>query len=887
MKRLCVLLLACALVFASDLIPLNKIENLADRFVNQRFGDYTLDETITYYGLDELPGAYALIYRNKENKPLTIVMGAKYTNSPVNEISKTLPRSKVAYEKILQKARSLGYGEPEFQKIYYFGPGNEYCAFRIGDKDILINACPSFLQVVEKSLLLENKPDPDKEYELATRRKWGKYFTTDNFASRDSNYIPDVPFIDWVYGCGPTSVSMPFYYWDSRGYGRLVDHFFTHWDQPEGEWNDCANVNRELAFAMGTDTLTGSSNYWDCDNAIITTANTWNGYSFSASCSGLGNSGNRFNFADFRAQIDAQRPCSYAVWNLYPYVWPPQAGHATTGVGYLTVPGDTFTQLHTTWSSDEPFWPLWTFQSGYTSYNGVVDITPGGAVTDNIDISTPLGGSLYDPEELFKGLQYYIRWTTEGSNIDHIDIWYAPGRDAHSYDPAYWTQIADNAANTGSYVWTCPDIDDSIRINLQAFNSSNNLLAAHGTYSRCRPLTVAHSVDVDIIGHQLTYGDVGDVQVVGTYAYVANGHDGLMVLDVSDSTLPDIVSELDLPGDAISIAANPPYVYIGDDKDTLRVISVSNPSNPSQVGKLALSAEAKDVFYDNDLVYIAERSEGLVIVDVSTPSAPSIMGQYNTTGFSYDVVVDGDYAYVADATRGARVIEVSDPQNPNETGYYDTNGISYGIAKAGTYVYVADGVQGIKVFDASSPDTLILLGTCDTPVMATKVQCLNNYLFVADGALGGLRIIDVSNPASPYDTGYFSARGAACNLSLFGGSLVGLADGIRGLLIIDQDIVGVSENQDIVPLRLSINISPSVSGVNNSLLITFNATKSLAIEMQLFDCTGRFVETLYRGKVDAGTNKMYWKPENISSGIYFVQTKANNFRDIQKLVFVK
>ncbi|GAJ17532.1 unnamed protein product, partial [marine sediment metagenome] len=93
MKRFFILLSTVGLIFASDLIQYDKVENLAQRFVNEQFGFHYLDEVITYYGIDELPGAYAMIFRNRENDPLTIVMGARYTTSPINEISRVLPRS--------------------------------------------------------------------------------------------------------------------------------------------------------------------------------------------------------------------------------------------------------------------------------------------------------------------------------------------------------------------------------------------------------------------------------------------------------------------------------------------------------------------------------------------------------------------------------------------------------------------------------------------------------------------------------------------------------------------------------------------------------------------------------------------------------------------------
>ena len=87
MKKFIILLAIITVAFASELIPLERVEGVANRFILQRYGQYRLNDVVTYYGLDEQPSAYAMIYRNIENEPLTIVMGARYTISPVNEIA--------------------------------------------------------------------------------------------------------------------------------------------------------------------------------------------------------------------------------------------------------------------------------------------------------------------------------------------------------------------------------------------------------------------------------------------------------------------------------------------------------------------------------------------------------------------------------------------------------------------------------------------------------------------------------------------------------------------------------------------------------------------------------------------------------------------------------
>jgi len=888
MKKFVILLSFICFLFASDFIPFEKVETLAQRFVRERFGTYYLAEVITYYGLDELPNAYAMVYKNIHGAPLTVVVGARYTCTPISEFSEALPKYYKTIEKARVKARELLGAQPTFKRIYYFGPQEEYFSFECAEKEFFINTYS--LKVFEKDFFLEIQPERDATIEAILRQKWDGYFRCSDFTSRQTGYVDSVPFIDWVYGCSPTAASMLLWYWDSRGYGRLVDHFYTHWDYPEDEWNDCANVNRELALAMGTDSMTGGTAGNNIIPGYITTANSINGYSFSGT-SYYGNAGNQYAFAYIENEIDNQRPFH---WSVQQYWSPPHSDyiyHSLTGVGYDIILPDTFVIVHNTWDNFEPSWALWTYVGGVYSYDYVRVVLPGGAVTDNIFLEWPRGeimsgGVLSARSIIFTDLNYRLRWQSVGSNIDHVKMWYSTGRQGSGYDSLYWTLIDDNLPNTGDYLWTCPD-DDTLRINICGLNSSNTRLAADGSFGRCVPTILDHSPEINLVGHLPDAdGYTRDIQVLGNYAFIADGQNGLVVADIADSSLPEQAGHLPLPGYSYCIAVDSPYLYIGDQEDTLRVISISDPTNPTQLGICAVGDEALDVYVVDSLVFVAARSQGLVIVNVSNPNSPSIIEQCDTPGFSFDVFVDGNYAYVADATKGVRTIDVSTPNTPVETGSYDTNGISYGVTKSGNYVYLADGTRGIKTFDGSSPDTLILLDSLDTPATATKVRFFNNTLFVADGNYGGIRVIDVLDPNDVVELGYIESKGTAGSLWLAGGSMVYLADGIVGTLVITQEFVGIAEDEKEL-VHFVKDIFPSHAVTGRVLTFSFNATGATRIEMKLFDVAGRLVETIYKGVLSSGNNKISWQPQNIPAGVYFVHTQAGDFRDIHKLVLVK
>lgn len=873
MKRLCVLLLTCALVFAADLIPLNKIENIAQGFVNQRYGTHHLDEVITYHGFDELPGAYAFVYRNNNNEPLTIIMGARYTTSPVNEICKALPRSKDAFDAVLNKARTLGYGEPEFQKYYYFGPGEEYCGFRIGDRDFLINSCT--FKTIEKTEFFLHKPEPIPELEQLTRQKWEKYFNTANFSTRqDSGYIPGVPWIDWTYGCSPTAASMILWYWDSYGYGKLVDYFWTRWEVVYEGWKNNANVNRELSIAMYTDSMTGGTFISNIRNGMIAVSNSYNGYSCSGSTSPQGGSWNQYQFSWIKGEINAGRPCHWSI--LYYYYGGDFINHSVTGVGYQIILPDTFVQIHTTWGwGGEPLWALWTYNAGTYSRDYVVTFIPGGMVNDNIFLDYPKG-----PGFVFKNLKYKIKWTDIGSQIDHVKISYSIGRQVSSYDSLNWILITANTPNTGEYLWIAPNQDSSLRINLVGLNSSNQRLAADGGLNPLSSVFPDHSSNLALVGHLPVPSQAYAVEISGNYAYVTNGTAGLMVADISDSSIPEEITSLSLPGNSAAMCGQGSYLYIADREDTLRVVSISNPANPSQVGKVALSVDQpRGLYVTGTRAYVACRGTGVEIVDISTPSSPLVIGTFNTPGQAYDVFVDDTLAYIADGTMGLRIWSVANPSSPYEIGYDNTNGITQGIDKSGNHVYLAEGGAGIKVFNVSDPANPQQLGFLNTPGTAQNVL-ITDSLYVCDGG-GGLLVIDVSTPESPVQIGYMESFGSATNVTHVG-ELLYLADVSDGVYVIHEDLLPAVKEMTEQPLVSKLVIS---SPQTNRLKFSITLEQKSNLCVNIYDAAGRLVEFIDKKSLDAGEHNFKWSAN--AAGVYFVQVETAQHTVAKKVVFLK
>ena len=857
-KKILLLCIIFAIAFASDFIPREKIESVANNFVQQRHGSCFIQEVLTYYGFDDQPNAYAMVYKNAESEPFTVVVGARYTCTPISEFSRSLPNYYRTLEKARVKAREVLGEEPRSGRMYYFGPQEEYYSFQAQGKQILINTYS--LQVLDKAELLGSEPERSAAIEKALRTKWDSYNSGPEFMLRDTGYIDSVPFVLWTYGCSPTAAAMLLWYWDSRGYGRIVDYFFDRWDPPENEWDfDIPNVAREMAIAMYTDTMTGASYGTYFAAAFMNVCNAINGYSYSAVRYSPGNAANQYLFSYIRNEIDNQRPFHWVVHNHYPQVW--QGGHSLTGIGYDIALPDTFVIVHNTWDYTEPHWALWTYYNGVYSDDDMYCVTPGGPNANNIFLTFPKNGGY-----MFKNLKYYLRWESLGSEIDHLKMWYSIGRQASNYDSLNWILIDQNLPNTGRYLWTVPAEDSAFRINISGLSSANVRLAADGSINRVIRDSVEHSSDVDLVGHYDTYGSCLDAFRVGDYLYAADGLNGLLVLDAADSSVLDLVGHITDIGSPRGLCYQAPYLYVADYTDTLRIFDLTNPALPSQLGHTAITGTPLRVFVQGNYAYLTCTVAGMIIVNCADPNNPSVAGVFDSPGQAYDVYVSDTIAYLADGSAGLRIINVNVPASPVEINHYDpTLGVTQGVEKNGDYLYLADGSMGVRILHLTAPASVESLSVYNTPGVAKHLSCAGNLVFVADGQQG-LRIIDVADPQVPFEAGYLLSNGAT-NLSVVN-NLIYLADDADGVYVILHNLTYVQEYKES-GIAGNILECPSVVNAAQGIRFKLYLAEKTHTRIKLYDLTGRLVDAIYTGTLDQGVSDLYYG-KTLSAGVYFL-----------------
>jgi hypothetical protein len=90
----------------------------------------------------------------------------------------------------------------------------------------------------------------------------------------------------------------------------------------------------------------------------------------------------------------------------------------------------------------------------------------------------------------------------------------------------------------------------------------------------------------------------------------------------------------------------------------------------------------------------------------------------------------------------------------------------------------------------------------------------------------------------------------------------------------------VEEN---IPLKVDLKAGPNP--FTSSLHISLVSNKTIRTELSVYDMTGKEVEKIYTGETDPGIHIYTWKPENLSNGIYFLQTKTGDTIQTRKIVY--
>ena len=324
-----------------------------------------------------------------------------------------------------------------------------------------------------------------------------------------------------------------------------------------------------------------------------------------------------------------------------------------------------------------------------------------------------------------------------------------------------------------------------------------------------------------LLGSFSTSREARNIFVQGETVFLANGEDGLRILDVSDPIEPieigsyaSVNAENVIVDDAIAYVVEQGQVEGGLAlKDRLLFIDVNNPSTPKLLGEYTVEdgfahQSLSNISVSDGVAYIT-LSDSLIAIDVSNPSEPIAIGEFTFSSniSSPGIVVVEGIAYLQ--ANELHVVDFRDPNNPVEIGGFDA-GWGAGIVIIDQKAYIAGWSTGLTILDISDPARPIKLGSF--------MEMVGNYELIPKGAASrqtlldiavsgevaylsysfgidqgtwtqilesGVVALDVSDPSNPVMLDKYSEFDNVTSVKAMN-ELVLVSDGTRGLLILSK-----------------------------------------------------------------------------------------------------
>jgi hypothetical protein len=272
-----------------------------------------------------------------------------------------------------------------------------------------------------------------------------------------------------------------------------------------------------------------------------------------------------------------------------------------------------------------------------------------------------------------------------------------------------------------------------------------------------------------------------DVRVVGSTAYVSTaqaGAFGLAIVDATDPQAPVEVASISTPARPSDLDAEDGAVYLSGADGALRVVDASEPRAPRLAATVNVPAQPSDVAFASGHAYVADE-DGLWLFAPADGPQPRGVGLYNPGWTPRAIASRGSLLYVTAGPSGLFVLDTATPRAPQVLGQLapPSSSVSYGpIALAGDLAYVLSAAgqsmapfASLHIIDISDPTQPRLTNQFATSLRTDPNQMVvrGDYVMLAAGG-AGLGIIDVVNPAEPFEIGYLGLRGSVRSVSVLG-----------------------------------------------------------------------------------------------------------------------
>jgi hypothetical protein len=451
---------------------------------------------------------------------------------------------------------------------------------------------------------------------------------------------------------------------------------------------------------------------------------------------------------------------------------------------------------------------------------------------------------------------------------------------------------------------------------------------------------VSDPTDPNIISGWDTPGYTSNVYIEDDYAYVADGgpharsfgvasewnpfihKGGFRIFDISDLPNTAEIGSCNNHGNIWDIQVSNGYAFLANGTEGLKVVDISDPENPEEIGSWNNNGLISEIEVSGNYAYLTDWTTGLVIIDISDPENLILTGTFNVPYcWPQDLKISGMYAYMVEVVDRMIIVDILDPSNPQEAHVYYSEWIS-SISISDNYAYLSDA-DGFHVIDITFPPIPFEVGSTyaggnascisgdnaylssgttvciirpDDPICVSHFASEDrnmdiitdeNFVYVANRETS-LRVINVSDPSTPIDVGFFDTNGRGLSVSK-SDSHVYLSD-LYSLRVLDCSLATSVQDRNVeenMPEDFAIK-STYPNPFNPTMNVTISLPRAALLNVSVFNVLGKRVTILAENQRTAGIHNFMFDGSDLSSGVYFVHASIlGELTQIQKVILTK
>ena len=271
-----------------------------------------------------------------------------------------------------------------------------------------------------------------------------------------------------------------------------------------------------------------------------------------------------------------------------------------------------------------------------------------------------------------------------------------------------------------------------------------------------------------------------DIRVIGKYAFIIAGNDGVHILDVSQPHSPRKISVIESMDYSYSIDIKGLNLYVADGAGGVRIFDIKDKSNPKQISFIPTRYKSVDLEVSGDYCFVADEKGGFKIIDISRPVFPDEISVWDESDYVNSVEVVHDYAYLSDE-KGVLGFSIV---NPDTLGIYKRIGEMGSVDKIisdGRFLFASSLENGLliaEIMDINHPLVQVLPRYSGIE----NVSLSGFYLYFTQGSVIG--VLNMLIPFNPYLSGNISLSANVSAVCVTGNLLYAVC-GFDGLKILE------------------------------------------------------------------------------------------------------